>query len=281
MKELKGKVAAVTGAASGLGRSMALAFAAEGMDLALADVDEVNLSSVQEEVLAKGVRTITLKVDVSNAQQVEIFRDQTLTRLGGVHVVCNNAGVSALGAVWEYSAADWQWILGVNLWGVVHGVRAFAPHLIAQDEGHIINTASVSGLISPPGSGAYNVTKHAVVALSESLHHDLRERNSKVGVSVLCPAYVPTGIVDSERSRPKELGASTKSEQTLAREAMLRKAVKSGKVSADQVAQAVVAAIKEERFYILTHPKIKGAIQARMEDILNGRAPRNPLALKR
>jgi NAD(P)-dependent dehydrogenase (short-subunit alcohol dehydrogenase family) len=279
MKELKGKVAAVTGAASGLGRSMALAFAAEGMDLALADVDEVNLSSVQEEVLAKGVRTITLKVDVSNAQQVEIFRDQTLTRLGGVHVVCNNAGVSPLGAVWENSAADWQWILGVNLWGVVHGVRAFAPHLIAQDEGHIVNTASVSGLISPPGSGAYNVTKHAVVALSESLHHDLRERNSKVGVSVLCPAYVPTGIVDSERNRPKELGASTKSEQTLAREAMLRKAVKSGKVSADKVAQAVVAAIKEERFYILTHPKIKGAIQARMEDILNGRTPRNPLAL--
>ena len=281
MKELKGKVAAVTGAASGLGRSMALAFAAEGMDLALADVDEVNLSSVQEEVLAKGVRTITLKVDVSNAQQVEIFRDQTLTRLGGVHVVCNNAGVSPLGAVWENSAADWQWILGVNLWGVVHGVRAFAPHLIAQDEGHIVNTASVSGLISPPGSGAYNVTKHAVVALSESLHHDLRERHSKVGVSVLCPAYVPTGIVDSERNRPKELAASTKSEQTLAREAMLRKAVKSGKVSADQVAQAVVAAVKEERFYILTHPKIKGAIQARMEDILNGRAPRNPLALKR
>jgi NAD(P)-dependent dehydrogenase (short-subunit alcohol dehydrogenase family) len=181
--------------------------------------------------------------------------------------------------VWENSAADWQWILGVNLWGVVHGVRAFAPHLIAQDEGHIVNTASVSGLISPPGSGAYNVTKHAVVALSESLHHDLRERNSKVGVSVLCPAYVPTGIVDSERSRPKELAAAPKSEQTLAREAMLRKAVKSGKVSADQVAKAVVAAIKEERFYILTHPKIKGAIQARMEDILNARAPRNPLAL--
>jgi NAD(P)-dependent dehydrogenase (short-subunit alcohol dehydrogenase family) len=279
MKELKGKIAAVTGAASGLGRSMALAFAAEGMDLALADVDEVNLSSVQEEVLATGVRAITLKVDVSSAQQIEIFRDQTLTRLGGVHVVCNNAGVSPLGAVWENSAADWQWILGVNLWGVVHGVRAFAPHLIAQDEGHIINTASVSGLISPPGSGAYNVTKHAVVALSESLHHDLRERNSRVGVSVLCPAYVPTGIVDSARSRPKELGASTKSEQTLAREAMLRKAVKSGKVSADQVAQSVVAAIKQERFYILTHPKIKGAIQARMEDILNGRAPRNPLAL--
>ena len=279
MKELKGKVAAVTGAASGLGRSMALAFAAEGMDLALADVDEVNLSSVQDEILAKGVRAITLKVDVSNAQQLEIFRDQTLTRLGGVHVVCNNAGVSPLGAVWENTPADWHWILGVNLWGVIHGVRAFAPHLIKQDEGHIVNTASVAGLISPPGSGAYNVTKHGVVALSESLYHDLRERNSKVGVSVLCPAYVPTGIVDSERNRPKDLPLSTKSEATLAREAMLRKAVTSGKVSADQVAQAVVAAIRDERFYILTHPRIKGAIQARMEDVLNDRAPRDPLKL--
>ena len=279
MKELKGKVAAVTGAASGLGRSMALAFAGEGMDLALADVDEVNLSTVQEEVMAKGVRAITLKVDVSQAAQVEGLRDQALTRLGGVHVVCNNAGVSPLGAVWENSVADWQWILGVNLWGVIHGVRAFAPHLIAQDEGHIVNTASVAGLISPPGSGAYNVTKHAVVALSETLQHDLRERNSRVGVSVLCPAYVPTRITESERNRPRELAASEKSKETLAREAMLKKAVTSGKVSADQVARAVVAAIKDERFYILTHPRIKGAIQARMEDILQGRAPRNPMAL--
>jgi len=279
MKVLKGKVAAVTGAASGLGRAMALAFAGEGMDVALADVDQVNLSSVEDEVLAKGVRAITLKVDVSQAQQVEVFRDQALTRLGAVHVVCNNAGVSPLGAVWENSAADWQWILGVNLWGVIHGVHAFTPHLIAQNEGHIVNTASVAGLISPPGSGAYNVTKHAVVALSESLHHDLRERNSAVGVSVLCPAYVPTGIVDSERSRPKDLPASRKSKETLAREAMLRKAVTSGKVSADQVAQAVLAAVKADRFYILTHPRIKGAIQARMEDILAGRAPRDPMKL--
>ncbi len=279
MKELKGKVAAVTGAASGLGRSMALAFAAEGMDVALADVDEVSLSTVQEEILAKDVRAITLKVDVSQAAQVEGFRDQALTRLGGLHVVCNNAGVSPLGPVWENSLADWQWILGVNLWGVIHGVRAFAPHLIAQNEGHIVNTASVAGLITPPGSGAYNVTKHAVVALSESLQHDLRERNSRVGVSVLCPAYVPTRITESERSRPKDLAVSKKSPETLAREAMLKKAVTSGKVSADQVAQAVVAAIKNERFYILTHPRIKGAIQARMEDILQGRAPRNPMAL--
>ena len=142
-----------------------------------------------------------------------------------------------------------------------------------------MNTASVAGLISPPGSGAYNVTKHAVVTLSESLYHDLRERGSDVGVSVLCPAYVPTRITESERNRPKELLVSEKSDQTLAREAMLRKAVASGKISADQVAQAVVAAVKEERFYILTHPRIKGAIRARMEDILEERAPRNPMAL--
>jgi NAD(P)-dependent dehydrogenase (short-subunit alcohol dehydrogenase family) len=279
MKELKGKVAAVTGAASGLGRAMALAFAKEGMDLALADVDQTNLSSVEEEVRAQGVRAITLRVDVSQAEQVEAFRDHVVARLGGVHLVCNNAGVSPLGAVWENSVADWQWILGVNLWGVINGVRAFTPHLIAQNQGHIVNTASVAGLISPPGSGAYNVTKHAVVALSESLHHDLRERKSAVGVSVLCPAYVPTRITESERSRPATLPIGSKSKETLAREAMLKKAVSSGKVSAEQVAQAVVAAVKKNRFYVLTHPRIKGAIQARMEDILGGRAPRNPMNL--
>jgi len=279
MKELKGKIAAVTGAASGIGRSMALAFAAEGMDVALADVDELNLTSVAEEVQAHGVRAITLKVDVSQAEQIEAFRDQILARLGAIHLVCNNAGVSPLGAVWESSVADWQWILGVNLWGVIHGVRAFTPVLMAQNEGHIVNTASVAGLISPPGSGAYNVTKHGVVALSESLYHDLRERNSPVGVSVLCPAYVPTAIVDSERNRPKDLPASPKSKETLAREAMLRRAVKSGKLSADQIAQAVVTAVKQNRFYILTHRRIRGAILARMEDILHERMPRNPMKL--
>ncbi|MGH8689912.1 MAG: SDR family NAD(P)-dependent oxidoreductase, partial [Burkholderiales bacterium] len=163
MKELKGKVAAVTGAASGLGRSMALAFAAEGMDVALADVDESGLKEVEQAVRARGVKAVTQRVDVSRAQDVNAFRDRTLSALGGVHVVCNNAGVSTLGAAWELSVADWQWILGVNLWGVIHGVRAFTPHLLAQDEGHIVNTASVSGLISPPGGAAYNVTKHAVV----------------------------------------------------------------------------------------------------------------------
>jgi NAD(P)-dependent dehydrogenase (short-subunit alcohol dehydrogenase family) len=277
MKELKGKVAAVTGAASGLGRAMALAFAREGMHVALADVDEAGLKDTEKAVHELGTKALTQRVDVSQGTQLEAFRDRTIAQLGGAHLVCNNAGVSTLGAAWEQSVADWQWILGVNLWGVIHGVRAFTPHFLAQNEGHLVNTASVSGLISPPGSSGYNVTKHAVVTLSETLHHDLRERGSAVGVSVLCPAYVPTRITESERNRPHP--AAEKSKETLAREAMLKKAVASGKISADQVAQAVVAAVKEERFYILTHARIKGAIQARMEDILQERAPRNPMAL--
>ena len=270
MKELKGKTAVVTGAGSGLGRAMALAFAREGMDLALADVDEKGL-----EETASQVKGFSMRVDVSKEAEVLAF----CNRIEDPFLVCNNAGVSPLGAVWENTAADWQWILGVNLWGVIHGVRAFAPRLLSKNEGHIVNTASVAGLISPPGSGAYNVTKHAVVALSESLHHDLRERNSQVGVSVLCPAYVPTGISDSERNRPVEFGVSIKSKETLAKEAILKKAVSSGRLSADDVARAVVAAVKHDRFYILTHPRIKGAIRARMEDILEERAPRDPLKL--
>src|SRR5512134_667138 len=258
MRVLKGRVAAVTGAASGLGRSMALAFAAEGMEVALADVDQEGLLKTQGVVRGYGVRSTTLRVDVSKAAEVEAFAERTVKELGAVHVVCNNAGVSPLGAVWENTVADWQWILGVNLWGVIHGVRAFTPRLIAQNEGHIVNTASVSGLISPPGSGAYNATKHAVVALSESLYHDLRERGSDVGVSVLCPAYVPTGIADSERHRPAGSASGEFSERTREKQANMRKAVASGRLSAADVARAVVAAIKEERFYILTHAKIKG-----------------------
>jgi NAD(P)-dependent dehydrogenase (short-subunit alcohol dehydrogenase family) len=249
------------------------------MSIGLADVDLKNLSTVKAEIEAAGVRALSMKVDVSQAAEVDAFAARTVAELGGIHLVCNNAGVSPLGAAWENSAGEWRWILGVNLWGVIHGVRAFAPRLIAQNEGHIVNTASVAGLISPPGSAAYNVTKHAVVALSETLHHDLRERGSAVGVSVLCPAYVPTGIAESERNRPKEVEFTEKSKSTLAKEAMLRKAVTSGRISAAQVAQAVLAAVREERFYILTHARIKGAIRARMEDILEERAPRDPLKL--
>src|SRR2546427_159866 len=243
----------------------------------LAAADEPGLKSTLQEVQSRGVRVFAMRVDVSRYQEVESFCSKTIAQFGATHVVCNTAGVSPLGAVWENTLADWQWILGVNLWGVINGVRAFVPGLLAQGEGHVVNTASVAGLISPPGMGAYNVTKHAVVALSESLYHDLRLRGSPVGVSVLCPAYVPTGIADSERNRPRELLNPAKSPSK--EEAMLKKAVASGKLSADDVARAVVTAVKEERFYVLTHPRIKGAIRARMEDILDERAPRNPLAL--
>ena len=275
MNDLRGKVIAVTGAGSGLGRAMALAFASEGMHLALADVNEPGLNLTRDQVAARGVKTFAMQVDVSNASEVETFAQRCVENLGGIHLVCNNAGVAISGAAWENSVAEWQWILGVNLWGVVHGVRAFAPRLVAQDEGHIVNTASVAGLISPPGMGAYCVSKHAVVALSESLHHDLAERGSRVGVSVLCPAYVPTGIADSRFSEPV-----VKSKERLAKEAALKKAVAAGKLSADDVARGVVAAVKANRFYVLTHPAIKGAVRARMEDVLEERAPRDPLRLK-
>jgi NAD(P)-dependent dehydrogenase (short-subunit alcohol dehydrogenase family) len=277
MRELRGKVAAITGAASGLGRAMALAFADEGMHVALGDVADAG--DVFAQIEKRGVRAVSMKLDVSRAAEVEAFAQLIDRDLGGAHVVCNNAGVSPLASAWEMSLGDWQWIMGVNLWGVIHGVRAFAPRLIARNEGHMVNTASVAGLINPPGTAAYNVTKHAVVALSETLHHDLRERQSAVGVSVLCPAYVPTGIADSERNRPSGVEPTPKTKGTLAREAMLKKAVASGRLSAEDVARAVVQAVKEERFYVLTHPRIKGAIRARMEDILEERAPRNPMAL--
>jgi len=280
MKELKGRVAAVTGAASGLGRAMALAFAGEGMHLALADVDEAGLEKTRALAGRPDSRIISMRVDVSKADDVNRFAERAAAELNGIHVVCNNAGVALSGPVWETSEAEWQWILGVNLLGVVHGVRAFAPRLIAQDEGHIVNTASVAGLISPPGMGAYCVSKHAVVTLSEALHHDLRERGSSVGVSVLCPAYVPTGIADSERNRPPDLSLSGKSKERLAKEAALKKAVAAGKLSADDVARAVVAAVKQNRFYVLTHPGIKGAVRSRMEDLLEERAPRDPLRQK-
>jgi NAD(P)-dependent dehydrogenase (short-subunit alcohol dehydrogenase family) len=272
MNDLSGKTAVVTGAGSGLGRAMALAFAREGMQLALCDVDEKGLAETTALLNAK---PLTRRVDVSKAAEVQAFADAVKEPW----LVCNNAGVSPLGAVWENTLEDWQWILNVNLWGVIHGVRAFVPKLVASNAGHVVNTASVAGLISPPGMGAYNVTKHAVVALSETLHQDLRERGAAVGVSVLCPAYVPTGISSSERNRPADLPAGPKSPETQAREAMMRKAVSSGKLSADDVASAVVKAVKENRFYILTHSRIKGAIQARMEDILQEQQPRNPLAL--
>lgn len=280
MKDFQGKVAVITGGASGLGRAMAERFAGAGMRIVLADVEPNALAQAEAEMKAAGARVIGVRTDVSRAAEVEALAQKTLAAFGAVHLVANNAGVAPLGNAWENSVADWEWTLGVNLWGVIHGVRVFTPILLAQGgEAHIVNTASVSGLISPPGSAMYNVTKHAVVTLTETLYHDLALQRASIGCSVLCPAYVPTGIIDSERNRPAQLQnpAQEKSAEQQAREALLRKAVSSGKLSAGDVAQKVYEAVRDERFYILTHPKIKPSIQWRMEDILQERNPTNPM----
>ena len=283
MKIFTDKVAVVTGGASGLGRAMADRFAREGMKVVIADVDAGALAKAEAEMKAAGADVLASLCDVSKAADVEALARRALERFGAVHVVVNNAGVSPVGPVWENTVRDWEWALGVNLWGVIHGVRVFTPILLDQGEpGHIVNTASVAGLINPPGMGAYNVSKHAVVSLTESLHHDLARRGAMVKCSVLCPAYVPTGIHDSERNRPKDLtdeGREPTDEQR-ATAMMVKKAVLSGKISAEQVAEAVLDAIRSERFYILTHERIKPSIAARMEDILAGSNPRDPLALR-
>jgi len=279
MKTFTDRVAVITGGASGLGRALAERFAREDVKLVLADVDEAALARTARELKSRGVAVVACRTNVSSGAEVERLARTGLDAFGAVHIVCNNAGVAPLGVVWEATEADWRWALGVNLWGVIHGVRVFAPLLLAQDdEGHIVNTASVAGLISPPGMGVYNVTKHAVVTLTETLHHDLAAASSKVKCSVVCPAYFPSGIAESERNRPAALGSDrAKTDEDLAREANLRKAVQSGKLTAADIADAVFDAVRDERFYVLTHPRILPAVEARMRDILEGRNPASPV----
>lgn len=276
MRDFQGKVAVVTGGASGLGRAMAQRFAREGMRIVLADVQQDALDRAVAAFSAAGHTAIGVRCDVSQADQVDALRDAALQRFGKVHVICNNAGVAPGGLAWESTVADWEWCLGVNVYGVIHGIRSFVPALLAHGEdGHIVNTASVAGLISPPGMAIYCVSKHAVVTLTECLHHDLATKTDKVKASVLCPAYVPTAIADSERNRPADLRnpERTRSAEEIAREDQLRKAVSSGRITAEQVGDQVFEAIRDERFYILPHQKIKGAIETRMQDILLERSP--------
>lgn len=276
MREFSGRVAVVTGGASGLGLAMAQRFAAEGMAVVLADVQQDALDRAVAGFEAAGHAVLGVRCDVSRQDSVDALRDAAVARFGKVHVLCNNAGVAPGGLAWESTLEDWHWCLGVNVYGVIHGLRSFVPHMLAHgEEGHIVNTASVAGLISPPGMGIYCVSKHAVVTLTECLHHDLAGKTGRIGASVLCPAYVPTGIADSERNRPAGLAnpVRERNAEDAAREELLRKAVASGKISAAQVAQAVFEAVRDRRFYVLTHQKIKGAIETRMQDILLERAP--------
>ena len=278
MVELEGKVAVVTGAASGIGRALAARFTAEGMAVVLADVERTPLDEAAAELARGGARVLAVPTDVSHPEEVDALARRTLAELGRVHVVCNNAGVALSGAVWEASLDDWRWVLGVNLWGVVHGVRTFVPILLAQGGfGHVVNTASMSGLVTLPGMGVYNASKHAVVALSETLHHDLVERGSSVRVSVLCPGYVDTRIMDSARNRPGGSAAQAPAPDDTAdpeRRAATRAALRAVGRKPEEIAARVVDAIREPRFYILSHPERRDGVRVRMEAILDGTEPR-------
>jgi NAD(P)-dependent dehydrogenase (short-subunit alcohol dehydrogenase family) len=277
MQRLEGKVAVVTGAASGIGRAMARRFAREGMKLALVDIEDAALREAAGELESGGAELSAHRVDVSDADAMDGLARAVLDRFGAVHLVCNNAGVATGGPLWEVSAADWEFVLRPNLWGVIHGVRVFTRHLIEQDEGHIVNTASLAGLVSLPGFGPYNVTKHAVVTLSETLHGELAALGSNVGVSVLCPGFVNTRLWESERNRPTELPESEPSvpEQREQTRAVLKALVEGG-MPADPVIDRVVDAIRTQRFYILTHQGSEAAVEQRMLRIVKGENPVTP-----
>jgi NAD(P)-dependent dehydrogenase (short-subunit alcohol dehydrogenase family) len=272
MRELKGKVAVITGAGSGIGRELALACAREGCDVVLADVDEAGMAATAQLLAPLRRQTLQVRCDVSKAGDVENLAARADERFGAAHLVFNNAGVAVAGPVWTTTPEDWTWVLGINLMGVVHGIRAFVPRMLAgKHEGHVVNTASVAGFLSLPGSSVYCVSKHAVVTLSECLWHDLQLAKAAIGVSVLCPAFVKTGIFDSARNRPSELAATNPLAKPY--EEAGRKAIEAGKLSAADVAAITIEAVKAGRFYVLPHAKIKAAIETRMRDILEERDP--------
>ncbi|RHW23147.1 SDR family NAD(P)-dependent oxidoreductase [Pseudomonas jilinensis] len=266
MKDFQGKVAAITGGGSGLGRELALCCAARGMKLVLGDVDEKGMVETQRLVEAAhpGTETTTMRLDVSSLDQVQAFADLCKSSFGGVHLVFNNAGVSVGGPVWENTVADWDWVMGVNLYGVVWGVKVFTPLLIAQGEGHIINTASAAGWLNGPSMAIYNVTKHSVVALSETLALDLRDVGANVGVTCLCPAFFPTGISDSARNRPADKAETiTPSDVMLKRAELTKAAVAKGKIQAADIAEMTLRAVENDQFYVFPHRKIKELIKLR------------------
>jgi NAD(P)-dependent dehydrogenase (short-subunit alcohol dehydrogenase family) len=277
MNEFRGKVAVITGAASGIGRALADRSVQAGMKAVLADVEAEALANAEASLKATGATVLAVPTDVSQARDVAALAQKTLEVFGAVHLLCNNAGVGMEAAIWESTLDEWESVMGVNLWGVIHGVRAFVPVMLAQDtECHIVNTASMAGLVSGPGLGAYKATKHAVVSLSETLHHELAERGAKVRVSVLCPGFVNTRIMDSARNRPGHLPPTAPlGSASGARWEAIRQLVPAG-IPAAQVADAVFAALQADRFYILTHPEGKEAVRTRMEDILQERSPIPP-----
>lgn len=284
MKNLSGHVAVITGAGSGFGLEASRIAARGGMKIVMADVQADALEGAVAEIRALGTEVLPFLLDVSRAAEVEALAAATLDRFGTPHFVFNNAGVGAGGLVWEHTAKDWDWVLGVNLFGVAHGVRVFTPLMLAAAEadpayeGHIVNTASMAGLLTAPNMGVYNVSKAGVVSMTETLCHDLALVTDQVHAHLLCPYFVPTGIHQSGRNRPAELQDSdigpTRSQLIAA--AMSEKAVTSGKVTAAEVAQRVFDAMAGNRFYVFSHPQALGGVRTRLEDQVNGRNPTDP-----
>ncbi|GAA6119703.1 SDR family oxidoreductase [Acidovorax sp. FG27] len=286
IEDFHGKTAVITGAGSGFGLECARIGARRGMRLVLVDVQQNALDAAAAELQAAGAQVLARRVDVSDAAQMEALAAAVQERFGAPHLVFNNAGVGSGGLLWESSVADWEWVLGVNLWGVVHGVRLFTPMMLeaaAKDptwRGHIVNTASMAGLLNPPNMGIYNVSKHAVVSLSETLYQDLSLVSDQIGASVLCPYFVATGINASERNRPGALAAGQPTRSQLIGQAMIGKAVSSGKVQAADVAAKVFEAVAANQFYIYSHPKALGPVQTRLEDVMQQRNPTDAFADK-
>jgi NAD(P)-dependent dehydrogenase (short-subunit alcohol dehydrogenase family) len=281
VKEFKGKVAVITGAASGIGRGIAERCVIAGVKVVLADIDEVTLAKAETELKTLGGSVLSVRTDVSKRSDVELLARRTLDAFGQVDLLFNNAGVAAGGPAWEATWNDWAWVIGVNLWGVIHGVKVFTPLMLAQNtECHIVNTSSTAGLIAGGGSAPYAVTKHAVVALSESLYLSLQQRNAPVKVSVLCPGLVRTNIADTERSRPAELR-----NEPVARTPEMEAGLAAFKAAIEvsmtplQVAAVVFDAIQKEQFYILPHPEWIEAIQLRTDKLLRMENPESPAAL--
>jgi NAD(P)-dependent dehydrogenase (short-subunit alcohol dehydrogenase family) len=282
ISDFKGRTAVLTGAGSGFGLECARIGARLGMNLVLVDVQQDALDRSEKEMRDAGCKVLARKVDVSDAAQMESLAQAVQQRFGAPNFVFNNAGVGAGGLVWENSVADWEWVLGVNVWGVIHGVRLFTPMMLEAAkkdpswQGHIVNTASMAGLLTPPNMGIYNVSKHAVVSLTETLYQDLRLVTDQVSASVLCPYFVPTGIHQSERNRPGELETAAPTRAQMIGRAMSEKAVTSGKVTAAEVAQKVFDAIRDDRFYVFSHPKALGNVKSRMEAIVAIENPPDP-----
>jgi len=288
VEQFEGKVAVVTGAASGIGRGLATAFAREGMRLVLADVEAEPLRRTADELRAGGSEVVEVVADVSRAEDVERIGSAAMDEFGALHVACNNAGVSGGGLTWEIEPATWEWILGVNLWGVIHGVRTFTPLIVRSGGGHVVNTASMAGLTSPPGMGPYNVSKHAVVTLSETMYVELQMTHPEVGVSVLCPGWVRTRIHEADRNRPPGVaafaggvadgddGEDGAGQGLGALRTLVEKWISEG-LDPDDVAALVLDAIRSGRFYVLTHPEWQSMVKDRVDRMLGGQNPHTSL----